>query len=93
MAGRVSRGRSAGRVTAPPELAAGPSIPVWADAEVLAQLAMITEAHPEWHERYGAAMLSARGAWTRAVARWASDADLDRLTAHRAVTHCRPFWP
>lgn len=91
MAARIDSKSTAIWLDAPPELAAGPSIPVWADAETLAQLAMIAETHPDWRMRYADAMVSARGAWSRGVLRWASDTGLDNLTARQAVTHCRPF--
>ena len=93
MASRIASKSTAGRVGVPPELAAGPSVPVWADADSLAQLAMITEVHPEWTARRADAMLSARAAWSRGVARWAADAGLDNVTARSAVGHRRPFWP
>lgn len=93
MAARVVAESAAGRISVPPEIAAGPSVPVWAEAEMLAQLAMITEAHPDWHRRTTDAMISARGAWSRAVSQWAVDADLDNLTARSMVTSRMPFWP
>ncbi|OZF73839.1 hypothetical protein CH307_03560 [Rhodococcoides fascians] len=92
MAARIASKSTAERVGVPPELAAGPSVPVWADAETLAQLAMITEVHPDWAARLADAMLSARGAWSRAMKRWAADVGLDDLAARAAVSHRRPFW-
>ncbi|OZE85518.1 hypothetical protein CH298_23000 [Rhodococcoides fascians] len=93
MAGRIASKSTAGRVGVPPELAAGPSVPVWADAESLAQLAMITEVHPDWGARRADAMLSARAAWSRGLSRWAADVGLDNVTARSMVVQCRPFWP
>lgn len=79
----------------PVELANGPSIPLWASGECLRELATITRQHPDWPRLHGLTMMSARGNWSRACARWRVDmgygTPADDPRGRIAVR--RPFWP